>query len=76
MCDLRQNGLSHVAVDMNRIVESKSLRLRVVNFWIQPSDSSIPVNVPKRNNPEGERGVRNTWIAQGLYNNALFHEAV
>jgi hypothetical protein len=76
MCDLRQNGSFHVAVDMNWIIESKRLRLQVVNFWIQPSESSIRVNVPKRNNPEGERGVRNTWIAQGLYNNALFHEAV
>jgi len=60
---------------MNRIVESKSLRLRVVNFLIQPSDSSIQVNFPKKNNPEGERVVRNTWILQGLYNNALLHEA-
>ena len=37
---------------------------RVVQFWIQPSDSNVQAGFPKKNRSEGERGVRNTWIPQ------------
>ena len=65
MCDLQQNQSFHVAIGVNRTVESRSLRLLVVNFWIQPSNWSIQAGFPKKNISEGERGVRNTWIPQG-----------
>jgi len=81
MCDLWQNGLFQVAIGVNQTVESRCLRLQVVNLWIQLSDSSIQAGFLKKNISEGERGVRNTWIPQvrwgGLkFNNAPLYEAV
>jgi len=69
MCDLRQNWSFHVAA-----VEFRNLRLRVLNFWIQPSDSSIQALKIS----EGERDVWNIWILQGggELNNAPLYEAV
>ena len=55
---------SHVAIGMNWTVESRSLRLQVIYFWIQPSDSSIQAGFLKKHISESERDVQNTWIPQ------------
>jgi len=60
--DLPQNRSFYVAIGVNRTVESKSLRLWVVNFWIQSSDSSIQAGSPKKNISEGESGVWHIYM--------------
>jgi len=42
------NGLFHIAIGENWIVEFRGLRIKVINFWIQPSDSSIQAGLTKK----------------------------